>query len=187
MPREPFLIRDASADDIPAIADIYRPEVETGLASWEEIPPSEWEMGGRMEKIYAQGLPYLVAERYGRVLGYCYASPFHPRSAYRYTLEDTVYVHPDAQRQGIGHALLEDLIKRCEALGYRQMMSLIHWMPNSASITLHERLGFRLIGIAHGVGFKFSAWHDLAQLQRSLGSGSTTAPLPLYHRTQSHG
>jgi phosphinothricin acetyltransferase len=187
MPREPFIIREATTDDIPVIADIYRPEVETRLASWEEIPPSEWELTGRMEKIRAQGLPYLVAERYGRVLGYSYAAPFHPRSAYRYTLEDTVYIHPDAQGQGIGRSLLEDLIRRCEALGYRQMMALIHWTPKSVSVALHERLGFRLVGIAHGVGYKFGAWHDLAQLQRSLGSGSTTSPLPLFHRPQSFG
>jgi phosphinothricin acetyltransferase len=176
---EPFRLRDANRLDVSEIAAIYRPEVESGLASWEEVAPGETEMASRMEKVQSAGLPYLVAERAGRVLGYAYAGPYHPRAAYRYTLENTVYVEPRSQGQGIGRALLEEVLRRCEAKGYRQMMALIHWTPGSPSIALHERLGFRLIGIAHGVGYKLDAWRDLALMQRPLGPGSATEPAPL--------
>ena len=179
MPPEGFQIRDAYESDIPAITAIYRPEVESGLATWEEVPPPASEMAARMEKIRAQGLPYFVAEQDGRVCGYAYAGPYHPRPGYRYTLEDTVYLHPSVQRQGVGRALLRQVIARSESLGYRQMMALIHWTPTSPSIALHERLGFRLVGIAHGVGYKFDEWRDLATKQRSLGPGSNTYPDPI--------
>jgi phosphinothricin acetyltransferase len=135
-------------------------------------------MAERLAKIRNAGLPFLVAERDGRVLGYAYAGQFHTRSGYRYTIEDTVYIRPEAQRQGVGRALLEEVLLRCESLGYRQMMALIHWTPGSPSVTLHERLGFRLVGVAHGVGYKFGGWRDLAYMQRPLGSGSVENPAP---------
>jgi phosphinothricin acetyltransferase len=173
---EPFRLRDANRLDVSEITAIYRPEVETGLSSWEEVPPGETEMAGRMQKIQSAGLPYLVAERSGRVVGYSYADRYHPRQAYRYTLEDTVYVEPRSQGQGIGRALLEEVLRRCEAAGYRQMMAFIHWVPGSPSLALHERLGFRLIGIGHGLGYKLGAWRDLALMQLPLGPGSATEP-----------
>jgi phosphinothricin acetyltransferase len=180
MPPRSFRIREASAADIPGIAAIYGPEVETGLASWEEAVPSEAEMAARMGKILALRLPYLVADRGGQVLGYSYAGPFHPRSAYRYTLEDTVYIHPESRGWGMGRALLSELLRRCELLGYRQMMALIYWTAGSASVALHERLGFRMVGVALGLGYKFGAWHDLVYMQRPLGPGSAAAPAPLH-------
>jgi phosphinothricin acetyltransferase len=176
MPPSPFHIRDAALADVPAITAIYRPEVEHGLASWEEVPPDEAEIAARMEKMFGLGLPYLVAESDGVVLGYSYAGPFHPRSAYRYTLEDTIYLHPQARGRGLGTILLGALLDRCEAVGCRQMMSLIHWTENSASVALHEKLGFRTIGHAHGVGYKFGRWLDLIEMQKPLGGGNTTPP-----------
>ena len=176
MPRDDFRIRAATAGDIPGITAIYGPEVEHGLASWEECPPDEAEMAARMTKILGMGLPYLVAERGGMVLGYSYAGPFHPRSAYRYTLEDTVYLHPDARGRGIGTALLTELLDRCAALGCRQMMALIYWTPNSASVALHEKLGFRTIGYLYGVGWKFGGWLDLIEMQKPLGPGNAAPP-----------
>jgi phosphinothricin acetyltransferase len=182
MQPESVLIRPATVADIAAITAIYGPEVETGLASWEEIPPSADEMAARMEKLQSAGLPYLAAESAGRLLGYAYAGPFHPRAAYRFTLEDTVYVHPDAQGRGVGRALLEQLLADCTAQGYRQMMALIHFTPDSASIALHQQLGFRMIGVATALGYKLGAWRDLAQLQLSLGAGNATEPGPLAAR-----
>lgn len=173
---EPVRIRPAALTDIPTITAIYAREVSDGLATWEETPPDETDMADRMRKIFAAGLPYLVAERDGLVCGYAYAGPFHPRSGYRYTVEDTVYVAPSAQGAGIGTALLGDIVARCETLGYRQMMALIHWTQDSASVALHRRLGFNLVGIAPAVGFKLGGWRDLAYMQRALGPGATTLP-----------
>ena len=133
-------------------------------------------MAARMRKIVGLGLPYLVAESDGAVLGYSYAGPFHPRSAYRYTLEDTIYLHPDAQGQGLGRKLLTILLDRCEAIGCRQMMSLIYSVENSASVALHEKLGFRIVGYAYGVAYKFGRWLDLVQMQKPLGAGNATPP-----------
>jgi phosphinothricin acetyltransferase len=176
MPPEPFLIRDATRFDIPAIGAIYRPEVEHGLSSWEEEPPSDGELAARMDKIIGAGLPYLAAERDGAVLGYAYAGFYHGRSAYRYTLEDTVYIDPGARGQGVGKALMVELLARSEAVGCRQMMALIRWIPDSPSIALHKRLGFRMIGIAEGLGYKFGGWLDLALMQKTIGAGNTASP-----------
>jgi phosphinothricin acetyltransferase len=176
MPLEPFHIRDATVSDIPAIAAIYAPEVRHGLASWEEEPPGEAEMAGRMEKIHGLGLPYMVAESEGAILGYSYAGPFHPRSAYRYTLEDTIYLRPGAQGRGVGKKLLGALLERCAAIGCRQMMALIYQVENSPSVILHEKLGFRTIGIAYGVGYKLGRWLDLIEMQKPLGAGNAAPP-----------
>ncbi len=173
---DPFQIRNATEADIPAITAIYAREVETGIATFEETPPTPAEMAGRLAKIVAQGLPYIVAARDDRVLGYAYAGIFHPRAAYRYTLEDTVYIDPAAHRQGIGRALLANLIDRCEALGCRQMIALISSVPDSASLALHSAMGFRTIGIAEAVGFKFGRWIDIAYMQRPIGAGRTVTP-----------
>jgi L-amino acid N-acyltransferase YncA len=176
MPLDVVHIRNATVSDIPAITAIYAPEVERGLASWEEAPPSEAEMMGRMEKILGLGLPYLAAERKGAIIGYSYAGPFHPRSAYRYTLEDTIYLRPDAQGQGVGKKLLVALLERCAAIGCRQMMALIYQVENSPSVILHKKLGFRTIGIAYGVGYKFGRWLDLIEMQKPLGAGNAAPP-----------
>jgi L-amino acid N-acyltransferase YncA len=173
---EPFDVRDATQADAAQIAAIYADEVAHGIATFEEVAPSVEDMAGRMSNIQRLGLPYLVAERAGRVLGYAYAGQFHPRAAYRYTLEDTVYIDKDARRRGVAKALLDALLARCEALGARQMMALITSVPGSASIALHQSLGFRSMGVAPAVGYKFGHWLDVAYMQRPLGAADTTPP-----------
>jgi phosphinothricin acetyltransferase len=176
MPPESFLIRDANLADIQAILAIYRFEVENGVATFEDVAPSEEEMSARMSKILDAGLPYIVAERDGQVLGYAYAGAFHTRSAYRYTLEDTIYISPDGQRQGIGRAMLGHLIARAEALGCRQMLAVITHRPASPSVALHTAMGFRIMGVAQAIGFKFGRWLDVAYMQRRIGAGDSQAP-----------
>jgi L-amino acid N-acyltransferase YncA len=173
---DPFHLRDAADADVAQIAAIYANEVATGVATFEEVAPSLQDMRARLTNIKRLGLPYLVAERDGTVLGYAYAGQFHPRAAYRYTLEDTVYIHQDARRLGVGKALLTALIARCEALGARQMMALISVVPGSASIALHEALGFHSMGVAPAVGYKFGRWLDVAYMQRPLGAADSTPP-----------
>jgi phosphinothricin acetyltransferase len=176
MPPDPFRIRDVTAADIPAITAIYAAEVMTNVATFEEIAPSEAEMAARIEKITSVSLPYIVAERDGMLLGYAYAGPFHARAAYRSTVEDTVYIHPDARRQGVARALLTEVVHKAEAGGYRQMMALITHTPDSASVALHAALGFRTMGIAKSVGFKHGRWLDVAYMQRALGDADATPP-----------
>ena len=162
---EPLIVRDATDADIAQIAAIYAREVETGVATFEESPPSKQDMLGRMTKIQQLGLPYLIAERAGKVLGYAYAGQFHARAAYRYTLEDTVYIHEEARRQGVARALLTELMVRAQAIGCRQMIALITHVPHSASEALHAELGFRPVGVLKAVGFKFGRWLDLVFMQ----------------------
>lgn len=176
MPSEPLLIRDATDRDVASITRIYAHEVLNGIASFEEFAPSEAEMAGRMAKIRALGLPYLVAEKAGAVLGYAYAGQFHARAAYRFTVEDTIYIDRGVRGRGVGRALLETLIARCEAIGCRQMMALITRVDDSASIVLHEKIGFRPMGIAHAVGYKFGRWTDVVYMQRTLGPGDAAPP-----------
>jgi phosphinothricin acetyltransferase len=169
-------IRDATENDIPSIARIYAYEVEHGIATFEEVPPTDAEMKNRMAAIDERGLPYLVAEHQGEILGYCHATPFHTRTAYRFTVEDTIYMDRGARGRGVGRGLLAALIERTEALGCRQMMGLITQVDDSASIALHEKLGFRPVGIARAVGFKFGRWTDVVYMQRPLGSGDARLP-----------
>ena len=174
-------IRDATAGDIPAILAIYGHEVMNGVATFEEVPPSEQDMLGRMTAIKRLGLPYLVAEHPNGVtgsdvVGYAYAGLFHQRAAYRYTLEDTVYIRHDAHRQGVARALLAELMARCEALGCRQMLAVIPYVPGSASVALHHSLGFRMLGHAQAIGFKFGRWLDVAYMQRAIGPGDSNVP-----------
>ena len=173
---EPLNVRDATDADVAQIAAIYAREVETGVATFEEVPPSRQDMLGRMTNIKRLGLPYLAAERAGKLLGYAYAGQFHPRAAYRYTLEDTVYIHEEARRQGVAKALLDELLARCEAIGCRQMMALITSVPGSASIALHAGLGFRMMGVAQSVGYKFGRWLDVAYMQRPIGAAASQMP-----------
>ena len=169
-------VRLAAPGDIEAIQAIYAHHVLKGLASFEEEPPSASELRRRYEAIVAQRLPYLVAEFGGIVAGYAYCSLYRTRSAYRHSLEDSVYVRPDAQGRGIGKTLLGELIRRCEALGYRQMIAIIGDSANAASIGLHESEGFLRAGTLRSVGFKFGRWVDSVIMQRPLGSGDSTAP-----------
>jgi L-amino acid N-acyltransferase YncA len=170
------LIRPARAADLAAAADIYAFYVLNGLASFELEPPSVEEMARRHASITAATLPYLVAELDGRVAGYAYASAYRTRPAYRYTVEDSVYVHRDCGKRGVGGALLRELIARCAAAGARQMIAVIGDSANHPSIRLHEKHGFARVGLLPSVGYKFERWVDSVLMQRALGAGDTTAP-----------
>jgi phosphinothricin acetyltransferase len=162
-------VRDAAAADIPAIQRIYAHHVLHGLASFEETPPSVEEMAARRVAAIEHGLPYIVAEIGGTVAGYSYATPYRPRPAYRYTVENSVYVDAARHRCGVGRALLAALIARCEAGPWRQMVAVIGDSANAASIGLHERLGFRRVGTLPAVGFKLGRWVDSVLMQREIG------------------
>jgi phosphinothricin acetyltransferase len=175
--RPGFAVRDAAAEDIPAIARLYGYHVLTGLASFEDEPPGADEMRRRFADVEGHDLPWLVATGAdGTVLGYAYAAPYRLRAAYRYTLEDSIYIAPEAQRRGIGRALLTELIVRTTAQGYRQMVAVIGDSANLSSIALHERLGFRHAGLLPASGFKFRRWVDSVLMQRELGEGAATLP-----------
>lgn len=169
------VIRDSRPDDLPQIAAIYAHEVLHGLATFEEVPPSADELGARRRAVLDLGLPHLVAEREGAVLGYAYAGLFHARSAYRNTLEDSVYLAREARGQGTGRALLGALIARCEAGSWRQMVAVIGNSANLGSIALHRSLGFAETGTLKAVGFKHGQWVDVVYMQRALGAGSNTS------------
>lgn len=164
---------------MPGVHAIYAHHVLHGLASFEEIAPSLDEMATRRRDVLAKGLPYVVAEGGGAVLGYAYANHYRPRSAYRFTLEDSVYIANDAIGRGIGRQLLSHIIERCTALGYRQMIAIIGDSGHKASIGLHEQAGFRRIGIFPSVGFKLGRWVDSVLMQRPLGLGDAAAPVEL--------
>jgi L-amino acid N-acyltransferase YncA len=176
MSAEDVVIRPSGEGDVPEIAAIYGYHVLHGLASFEEIPPDPDELASRRRDIVGRGLPYLVAERSGRVLGYCYASPYRTRSAYRFTLEDSIYIDQAEVGRGLGRALLAAVLDRCAELGYRQMVAVIGGSDTWPSIRLHAALGFTRIGVLPAVGFKFGSWVDIVLMQRTLGPGSTTAP-----------
>ncbi len=171
-----IIARDATEADMPAIQEIYRHHVLFGLASFEETPPDVAEMAARREAVLSSGLPYLAAEIDGRVLGYCYATAYRPRPAYRYTIEDSVYVADGFSGRGIGAALLENLIERCEAGPWRQMIAIVGNSGNAGSIALHRRLGFRHVGTFGAIGFKLGGWVDTLLMQRALGAGETAPP-----------
>ena len=173
-----FRLRDASQADIPAIADIYRESVLNGVASYEIVPPSEAEMALRFSTIISQQYPYIAAiGTDGTLLGYAYASAFRTRPAYRWMVEDSIYLAPEARGRGIGKALLAELIERCTGLGFRQMTAVIGG-ANPASIALHRKAGFEEIGLMRGTGYKHGRWLDTMLMQRGLGEGMTTDPDP---------
>ena len=169
-------IRDATEDDLTTIQAIYAHHVKYGLASFEEIPPDIAEISRRRDVALDNDLPYLVAEKNGAVQGFAYASLFRNRSAYRYTVEDSVYVAPDALGAGVGSALLSVLIAQCTERGFRQMIAVIGDSANQASIGLHAKHGFVQAGQMSAVGFKFGRWVDSVRMQRPLGPGDTTLP-----------
>lgn len=174
--RTGLALRSAVADDLPAIRALYAHEVDENVATYEYTAPDEAEMVRRWQAIVAQGYPYLVAEYDGRFAGYAYASSYRTREGYRWTVEDTVYVHPDFVGRGIGRALLGRLIDDCTALGLRQMVAVVGDVTNQASIALHERLGFRTVGVFSGLGRKHGRWLDTVQMQRALGPGADQPP-----------
>jgi L-amino acid N-acyltransferase YncA len=169
-------VRPATPEDIPAIHTIYSHHVLKGLASFEEEPPSPEELRRRYDEVVRGGLPYVVADFGGTVAGYGYCALYRTRSAYRYALEDSIYVRPDTQGRGVGSALLAHLIGRCEALGYRQLIAIIGDSAHAASIGLHAAQGFQRVGTLRSVGYKFGRWVDSVIMQRPLGPGDSTPP-----------
>jgi L-amino acid N-acyltransferase YncA len=175
----PAQVRAATASDIPAITAIYRESVLHGTASFELEPPDEAEMRRRFAAITGAGYPYMVAELDGRVVGYAYANAYRTRPAYRFTVEDSIYLAPDAQGKGIGRVLLETLIAICTMDGYRLMLAVIGDSAQYASIRLHRSLGFTFCGTLHSVGYKFDRWLDSVIMELPLGNGDKSKPAEL--------
>jgi phosphinothricin acetyltransferase len=170
-------VRAATVADVPAIAGIYRPAVLVGTGNFEQAPPDDAEMLRRFEALVADVMPYLVAEHAGVVVGYAYAGRYRPRPAYRFTVENSVYVSPSFHRGGVGRALLAALIAAAAARGARQMIAVIGDSPsNPASVALHRRCGFEVAGRLNAVGWKLGAWRDTLLMQRALGAGDGAAP-----------
>jgi phosphinothricin acetyltransferase len=168
-----ILIRQALPDDIPAITRIYAHAVRHGTATFELDPPDETEMARRQEELFGGGFPYLVAANNGDVVGYAYAGPYRARPAYRFTIEDSIYVAPDVQRRGVGRALLGQLLSDAQSRGFRQMVAVIGDSGQTPSIALHRAAGFRMVGTFEAVGFKFGRWLDSVLMQRALNDGVT--------------
>lgn len=181
MSRAAIRVRAATEQDIAAIAAIYRPAVLDGTASFELTPPDEAEMLRRMRVLRDGGFPYLVAvsdavSDQGKIVGYAYAGAYRPRPAYKWSVENSIYVAPDAQGSGVGRVLLEALIETCTRQGFRQMIAVIGDSRSAGSITLHRSMGFAFCGVIHAVGFKHGRWLDSVLMQRALGAGATTSP-----------
>ena len=169
-------VRALTEADLAAVQAIYAHHVLHGLASFEEEPPAVEEMRARWQKVIDLGLPYLAAELDGAVVGYSYASSYRPRAAYRFTVENSIYLTPAVHRRGIGMQLLRRLIAECETRGYRQMIAVIGDSANAGSIGVHTRAGFQMIGTHPSVGLKFGRWLDTVMMQLPLGEGAASVP-----------
>jgi phosphinothricin acetyltransferase len=176
-PSSPLTLRASTDADVAACAGIYREAVRNGTGTFELDEPDDAEMARRCDAILAQGLPWLVAERDGRVLGYAYANQFRPRRAYRFCVEDSIYLDPAARGQGVGRLLLAELLARCAALGIRQVLAVIGDAANAGSIAVHRACGFVDAGKFEAVGWKFDRWLDVVLMQRRLGTGAASAPV----------
>jgi phosphinothricin acetyltransferase len=171
-----ILVRPSADADVPDIARIYGHHALRGLASFEEVTPAVEEMARRRADILSKGFPYLVAEEAGQVVGYAYCSAYRPRSGYRFSVEDSIYVAPGRGGAGIGSLLLPRLVDAATALGARQMIAVIGDSANHGSIRLHARFGFRHAGTLEAIGFKLGRWVDSVLMQRALGEGSSSLP-----------
>lgn len=172
----PLTLRDATVSDLPAITEIYRESVLNGVATYEIVPPSEAEMATRFATITSHGYPYIVAtDAAGTIVGYAYASAFRTRAAYRFLVEDSIYLAPSARGKGAGKMLLVELVRRCTELGFRQMVAVIGG-AHPASIAVHRSVGFEDQGLMKATGFKHGRWLDTAIMQLALGAGSTRDP-----------
>ena len=163
-----MLLREAAETDLPAIQQIYAHHVQHGAGTFEEEPPTVQDMMARHAAVIANGLPWLVASTGGEIAGYCYAQRYHSRSAWRFTLEDAIYVSPGHIRKGVGIALLGELILRCATLNHRQLIAVIGDSNNAGSIGLHKAAGFEQIGVMKNVGYKFHIELDAVIMQRAL-------------------
>jgi L-amino acid N-acyltransferase YncA len=169
-------IRPSEEQDVPAITAIYAHHVRTGTGTFETAPPSEADMAGRRADVLAKGLPYLVIEDGGSVLGFAYCQWFKPRPAYRFSAEDSIYLHPDAAGRGLGRELLSALAQQAEAAGIRKLIAVIGDSANAGSIGVHRSLGFTPVGTFKSCGWKFGKWLDIVLMEKSLGAGDATAP-----------
>ena len=172
-----LIVRPSREADAGALAAIYGHHVLHGVGTFEEVPPTAADMAARRRAIVERGLPYLVAEDDDRrVLGFAYAAPFRTRAAYRYTVEDSVYVAPDATGRGVGKAILAEVLAACERLGLRQVVAVIGGSDNLGSIGVHRTLGFEPAGVGRGLGFKHGCWVDVVWMQKPLNGGSVGMP-----------
>lgn len=169
-------LRPSQDGDIPAITAIYGHHVLHATGTFETEPPSAADMAARRADVLGKGLPYLVAEREGRVLGFAYCQWFKPRPAYRFSAEDSIYLHPDAAGQGLGKQLLAALVERAEAAGVRKLIAVIGDSGNAGSIGVHRSLGFQKAGVIQSCGWKFGRWLDIVLMERALGEGDRTPP-----------
>jgi L-amino acid N-acyltransferase YncA len=169
-------MRDATPADVAAIAAIYRYYVDHTIVSFEEVAPDEKEIAARMASVREAGLPWLVAEEAGLVIAYAFARPFHTRSAYRFTVENAIYVALSHARRGLGRALTNEVIGCCRAGGYRQMIAMISGDTDGPSVKMHAALGFKAVGFLPSLGLKFGRWIDVIEMQLPLGEGDATIP-----------
>lgn len=170
------LIRPSRDEDIPAITAIYRHHVLTGTGTFEIDPPSESDMLSRRADVLAKGLPYLVVEEDGQVLGFAYCNWFKPRPAYRFSAEDSIYMAADAHHKGLGKALLAELCAQAERAGVRKFLAVIGDSGNAGSIGVHRSVGFTHVGIIQSCGWKFERWLDVVMMEKTLGAGDRTSP-----------
>jgi phosphinothricin acetyltransferase len=173
-----MIIRPARPADVPRMVEIYRPQVLAGVATFELEPPDAGEMARRLADVVSRGMPFLAAECDGTVAGYAYANTYRARPAYRYTVEDSIYVDDAYARRGVGRSLLDALISECSARGFRQMIAVIGDSANAGSIALHRVCGFALVGTLPAVGWKLGRWVDSVLMQRTLAAGAATLPEP---------
>ncbi len=172
MPR----IRPSRDEDLPAICAIYGHHVLHATGTFETVPPTEAEMGARRADVLAKGLPYLVVEDAGQVLGFAYCQWFKPRPAYRFSAEDSIYLHPDARGRGLGRQLLAALIEQAQQAGLRKLIAVIGDSANAASIGVHRSQGFEPAGVIRSCGWKFDRWLDIVLMEKTLGDGDRSAP-----------
>jgi len=172
-----LFLRPSSESDLAAITTIYAQAVLQGTGTFETEVPEQPEMARRRQEVLGRGLPWLIAEHQGEVLGYAYANYFRPRMAYRFCLEDSIYLRPNAHGKGVGRLLLAELVARCEALGARQMLAVIGDSQNLGSIGVHRSLGFEPTVVINNAGWKFGRWLDVVLMQKQLGQGAETAPV----------
>ena len=172
-----LLIRPSDDKDIAAITAIYAHHVLHGTGTFETEAPSASDMAARRADVLSRGLPYLVAVREGNIAGFAYGNWFKPRPAYRYSVEDSIYLAPDLQRKGLGRALLAELLARCEAAGIRKVMAIVGDSANAGSVGVHRAVGFMHVGTVDACGWKFGAWRDIVIMQKTLGLGDTQPPL----------
>ena len=169
-------LRPSTDADVPSITAIYAHHVLHGTGTFETTPPTEQDMANRRLDVLGRGLPYLVAEQGGRILGFAYCQWFKPRPAYRYSAEDSIYLHPDAAGQGIGKQLLAALVHQAEAAGIRKLIAVIGDSANAGSIGVHRSLGFDKVGTIQSCGWKFGRWLDIVLMEKAIGAGDKSPP-----------